>query len=111
MIHGNAIHITQVLIKVILRIIARMKSNQNCGTISFYQPKEYIMTKFYSPRDHEAMVQAYMSNGWTRAAAVRQVDGEEAQAMKENNAWLDSLDNEVDDELPSEGYYINGDLV
>ena len=69
------------------------------------------MSKFYSPRVHEEMVQAYMASGFTRAAAVRQVDGEEAQAMKENNEWLDSLDNEVDDELPTEGYYINGDLV
>jgi hypothetical protein len=69
------------------------------------------MSKFYSPRVHEEMVQAYMANGKTRAAAMRLVNAEEAQAMKENNAWLDSLDNEVDDELPSEGYYINGDLV
>jgi uncharacterized protein (UPF0305 family) len=100
-----------VLIKVILKIIVRMKNERICGTIRFYQPKEYIMSKFYSPRVHEEMVQAYMSTGWTRAAAVRQVDGEEAQVMKENNEWLDSLDNEVDDELPSEAYYINGDLA
>ena len=69
------------------------------------------MSKFYSPRDHEAMVQAYMANGWTRAAAVHQVDGEEAVAMDEYYAWDESLDNLIDDELPSEAYYINCDLV
>lgn len=69
------------------------------------------MSKFYSPRVHEEMVQAYiMTKGWTRAAAVRQVDAEEAVAMDEYYAWDESLDNEVDDELPTEGYYINGDL-
>ena len=68
------------------------------------------MSKFYSPRVHEEMVQAYMANGWSRAGAVRQVDAEEAVAMDEYYAWDESLDNEVDDELPTEGYYINGDL-
>ena len=69
------------------------------------------MSKFYSPRVHEEMVQAYMANGWSRAGDVRQVDGEEATASKEYDSWSNSVDNEVDDELPSEGYYINGDLV
>ena len=69
------------------------------------------MSKFYSSRVHEEMVQAYMANGKTRAAAVRLVDAEEATASKEYDSWSNSVDNEVDDELPSEGYYINGDLV
>lgn len=65
------------------------------------------MSKFYSPRVHEEMVQAYMANGWTRAAAVRQVDAEEAVAAEEYDSWNDTVDNE----LSSEDYYTGGDLA
>lgn len=66
------------------------------------------MSKFYSPRVHEEMVQAYiMTKGWTRAAAVRQVDAEEAVAAEEYDSWNDTVDNE----LSSEDYYTGGDLA
>lgn len=65
------------------------------------------MSKFYSSRVHEEMVQAYMANGWTRFAAVRQVDAEEAIASDEYDSWNDTVDNE----LPSEDYYTGGDLA
>lgn len=65
------------------------------------------MPKFYSPRVHEEMVQAYMANGKTRAVAVRKVDAEEAVAAEEYDSWNDTVDNE----LSSEDYYTGGDLA
>jgi hypothetical protein len=65
------------------------------------------MSKFYSPRDHEAMVQAYMANGKSRAEAVRRVDAEEAIAAEEYDSWNETVDNE----LSSEDYYTGGDLA
>ena len=45
------------------------------------------MLKYYSPPPQiQKMIQAYMDDGWTWSAAVRQVEGEEAIAMDEYNS-------------------------